>query len=138
MNDSRTWTRRFSDTDPFGVARYPRIVDALHETLHETSDVFMEEVGFPFRETSREEGVRSPARGEDFRVRGAGGGRRRGRHRTDAVARHPERQVRVRRAPRRRGGVLGGRQRVRARQGGGGSLELPDDLRAAMAGYADD
>lgn len=29
-------------------------------------------------------------------------------------------------------------QRVCARQGGGGSLELPDDLRAAMAGYADD
>jgi len=29
-------------------------------------------------------------------------------------------------------------QRVCARQGGDGSLELPDDLRAAMAGYADD
>ncbi|MFC7128004.1 acyl-CoA thioesterase [Haloferax chudinovii] len=44
----RTWTVRFSDTDPFGIAHYPRIVD----TLHESSDMFMEEVGFPLWEIS--------------------------------------------------------------------------------------
>ncbi len=42
----RTWTVRFSDTDPHGIAHYPRIVDALHET----SDMFMQEIGFPFWE----------------------------------------------------------------------------------------
>lgn len=40
----RTWTVRFSDTDPHGIAHYPRIVDAVHET----SDMFMEEIGYPF------------------------------------------------------------------------------------------
>jgi 4-hydroxybenzoyl-CoA thioesterase len=42
----RTWTVRFSDTDPHGIAHYPRIVDALHET----SDMFMQEIGYPFWE----------------------------------------------------------------------------------------
>ena len=57
MNYSRTWTVRFSDTDPFGIAHYPRIVDALHET----SDMFMEEIGFPFWEISQEEGFGLPS-----------------------------------------------------------------------------
>lgn len=42
----RTWTARFSDTDPFGIVHYPRIIDALHET----SDMFMQEIGYPFWE----------------------------------------------------------------------------------------
>ncbi|MGQ4556033.1 thioesterase family protein [Halobellus sp. GM3] len=46
----RIWTVRFSDTDPHGIAHYPRIVDALHET----SDMFMQEIGFPFWELAGE------------------------------------------------------------------------------------
>lgn len=42
----RVWTVRFSDTDPFGIAHYPRIVDAIHET----SDMFMQELGYAFWE----------------------------------------------------------------------------------------
>ena len=43
----RDWTVRFSDTDPHGIAHYPRIVDAVHET----SDMFMEEIGWPYWRT---------------------------------------------------------------------------------------
>ncbi|MFC7203275.1 acyl-CoA thioesterase [Haloferax namakaokahaiae] len=52
----RTWTVRFSDTDPFGIAHYPRIIDALHET----ADMFMEELGFPFWEISIDHGFGLP------------------------------------------------------------------------------
>lgn len=52
----RTWTVRFSDTDPFGIAHYPRIVDAVHET----SDMFMEVIGWPFWELSLEHGFGLP------------------------------------------------------------------------------
>lgn len=40
----RVWTVRFSDADMFGIAFYPQIVDAIHET----SDMFMEEIGYPY------------------------------------------------------------------------------------------
>jgi 4-hydroxybenzoyl-CoA thioesterase len=52
----RVWTVRFSDTDPHGIAHYPRIVDAVHET----SDMFMEEIGWPFWRTHDEEGFGLP------------------------------------------------------------------------------
>ena len=42
----RTWTVRFADADPFGIAHYPRIVEALHET----ADAFMDDIGHPFWE----------------------------------------------------------------------------------------
>lgn len=58
----RTWTVRFSDTDPFGIAHYPRIVDAIHET----SDMFMQELGWPFWETSQEHGFGLPLVEMDF------------------------------------------------------------------------
>ncbi|WP_101295935.1 acyl-CoA thioesterase [Halegenticoccus soli] len=46
MSFTRNWTVRFSDTDPFGIAHYPRMIDALHET----SDMFMEQIGWPYWE----------------------------------------------------------------------------------------
>ncbi len=58
----REWTVRFSDTDPFGIAYYPRMVDAIHEA----SDMFMEEIGFPFWECSMEHGFGLPLVEMDF------------------------------------------------------------------------
>jgi len=58
----RVWTARFADGDPFGVAHYPRIVDAVHET----SDAFMQAVGWPFWELPREHGVGLPVAEADF------------------------------------------------------------------------
>jgi 4-hydroxybenzoyl-CoA thioesterase len=125
---------RFSDTDPFGIAHYPRIVDALHET----SDMFMEEIGFPFWEISQEEGFGLPLVEMNFEFEDpveAGD--------EVAIELTPSlgtRSVRFEYVARRDGEVTfsGYEQRVCARQGGDGSLELPDDLRAAMAGYTDD
>jgi 4-hydroxybenzoyl-CoA thioesterase len=58
----RTWTVRFSDTDPFGIAHYPRIVDAIHET----SDMFMQELGFPFWELASDHDTGFPLVEMDF------------------------------------------------------------------------
>lgn len=46
MSYSRTWAVRFSDCDPFGIAYYPQIVDALHDT----SAMFVESIGWPYYE----------------------------------------------------------------------------------------
>ena len=58
----RIWTVRFSDTDPFGIAHYPRIVDAIHET----SDMFMQELGFPFWELAADHDTGFPLVEMDF------------------------------------------------------------------------
>ena len=134
MTYSRTWTVRFSDTDPFGIAHYPRIVDALHET----SDMFMEEIGFPFWAISREEGYGLPLVEMNFEFETpveAGD-----EVEIELTPSLGTRSVRFEYVARRGGEVAfsGYEQRVCARQGGGGALEIPDDLRAAMAAYADD
>ena len=59
---SRVLTVRFSDTDPFGIAHYPRIVEAIHET----SDMFMQEIGHPFWELSQDRGFGLPLVVMDF------------------------------------------------------------------------
>jgi len=130
----RTWTVRFSDTDPFGIAHYPRIVDALHET----SDMFMQEIGFPFWDISQQRGFGLPLVEMNFEFE-------------DAVEAGDE--VTIELTPSlgtssvrfeyvaRRGGTVafsGYEQRVCARTGADGAMELPDDLRAAMAEYAED
>lgn len=51
----RTWTVRFGDADPYGIAHYPRIVEAVHET----ADAFAESVGQPFWELT-ERGIGLP------------------------------------------------------------------------------
>lgn len=53
---SRKWTVRFADTDPFGIAHYPRIIEALHET----ADEYMESIGHPFWEIQESFGVGLP------------------------------------------------------------------------------
>lgn len=52
----RAWTVRFADTDPFGIAHYPRIVDAIHHT----ADEYVESIGYPFWRLTGEEGVGLP------------------------------------------------------------------------------
>ncbi|MFC4549904.1 MULTISPECIES: acyl-CoA thioesterase [Halorussus] len=130
----RVWTVRFSDTDPFGIAHYPRIVDALHET----SDMFMEEIGFPFWELSgeREFGLPLVEMNFEFEKPVEAGDR----VTVELTPTLGDRSVRFDYVARRDGEVAfsGYEQRVCARTGGGGSMELPDDLRTAMAAYADD
>ncbi|SFS12643.1 4-hydroxybenzoyl-CoA thioesterase [Halomicrobium zhouii] len=130
----RSWTVRFSDTDPFGIAHYPRIVDALHET----SDMFMQEIGFPFWEISREEGYGLPlvemnfefenpvAAGDDVTV--------------ELTPVPGTRSVRFEYVARNDGEVAfwGYEQRVCARTDGEGAIELPDDLRLALEEYVED
>jgi 4-hydroxybenzoyl-CoA thioesterase len=129
----RVWTVRFSDADPFGIAHYPRIVDALHET----SDVFVEELGFPYWEMATEHGFGLPLVEVDL---------------TFSAPVEAGDQVVIRLTPElgtssvrfdyvaTRGGeeaFSGYEQRVCA-QRGGGSMPIPDDLRAALLRYADD
>lgn len=130
----RTWTVRFSDTDPFGIAHYPRIVDAIHET----SDMFMEELGWPFWEISRERGFGLPLvemnfefenpveAGDDVTI--------------ELTPTLGNRSVRFEYVARRadEAAFSGYEQRVCARTGGEGAMKLPDELRAAMEAYADD
>lgn len=130
----RVWTVRFSDTDPFGIAHYPRIVDALHET----SDMFMQEIGFPFWDISQERGFGLPLVEMNFGFENpveAGD--------EVTIELTPElgtRSVRFEYVARCGGEVAfsGYEQRVCARTGGEGAMELPDDLRAAMVEFAED
>ncbi|AHG02166.1 hypothetical protein HALLA_19905 (plasmid) [Halostagnicola larsenii XH-48] len=66
MSFTRTWTVRFSDTDPFGIAHYPRMIDAVHES----SDMLMESIGWPFWELSQNEGIGLPLVSMDFDFKG--------------------------------------------------------------------
>ena len=130
----RVWTVRFSDTDPFGIAHYPRIVDAVHET----SDMFMQEIGFPFWEISQERGFGLPLVEMNFEFEAPVEG---GNEVTiELVPSLGTRSVRFEYVARRDGEVAfsGHEQRVCAHHGGGGSREVPDDLRAALAAYAED
>ena len=130
----RTWTVRFSDTDPFGIAHYPRIVDAIHET----SDMLMEAIGWPFWEMSRERGFGLPLvemnfefenpveAGDDVTI--------------ELTPTLGNRSVKFEYVARCGGEVAfsGYEQRVCARTGGAGAIEFPEDLRKAMETYADD
>ncbi|MGB9965582.1 acyl-CoA thioesterase [Halobacterium hubeiense] len=130
----RTWTVRFSDTDPFGIAHYPRIVDALHET----SDMFMQELGFPFWEISQDHGFGLPLVEMNFEFQNPVEA---GDEVTVELTPDPgERSVRFEYEARCDGEVAfsGYEQRVCAHHGGGGSMELPDDLREAFEEYAED
>lgn len=130
----RVWTVRFSDTDPFGVAHYPRIVDAIHET----SDIFMQEIGFPFWELSQQRGFGLPLVEMNFEFeRPVEAGDEVTIELTPNLG---NRSVRFEYVARHDGEVAfsGHEQRVCAHRGGEGSRELPDDLLRAMAEYTDD
>lgn len=128
----RVWTVRFSDTDPFGIAHYPRIVDALHET----SDIFMQSIGFPFWEITERFGYGLPLVEMNFAFE----------HPVEAgddvhISLVPElgtSSVRFEYEGQLDGTTAfsGYEQRVCAEQGGG-SRAIPDDLRAALSPYAD-
>jgi len=130
----RVWTVRFSDTDPFGIAHYPRIVDAIHES----SDMLMQEIGFPYWELSQELGYGLPLVEMNFEFE----------HPVEAgdevtVTVRPElgtRSVRFEYEASVDGKVAftGYEQRVCATHGGEGSIEIPDDLRAAFESYTAD
>lgn len=129
----RTWTVRFSDADPFGIAYYPRIIEAVHET----ADMFMEEIGFPFWEISQDHGYGLPIVEVNFEFENpveAGD-----KVTVELVPSLGNRSVRFEYVARCDDEVAfsGYEQRVCARSDGEGSMELPDDLREALEPYAD-
>ena len=133
MSYERVWTVRFSDTDPFGIAHYPRIVDAIHET----SDMFMQEIGWPFWEISAE-GFGLPLVEMNFEFEAPVEA---GDEVTVELTPDPDdRSVRLEYVARVDGEVAfaGYEQRVCARRDGGGARELPAALREAMAADATD
>ena len=124
----RVWTVRFSDTDPFGIAHYPRIVDAVHET----SDIFMQEVGFPYWELADGDAglpiievdlsFTAPVRaGDDVRI--------------DLTTDLGQRSVRFEYVAECEGAeaFTGFEQRAYVPKGGDSAIEIPDDLRSALA-----
>ena len=127
----RTWTVRFSDTDPFAIAHYPRIVDALHET----SDMFMQEIGYPFWDLATDHGFGLPLVEIDFEFE-------------EPVEAGDEVRVTLTPDPGRRSVRFdyeayvddslvfsGYEQRVCAQKGGGGAIEIPADLRAEFVAH---
>jgi 4-hydroxybenzoyl-CoA thioesterase len=52
----REWTVRFGDTDRFGIAFYPRIIEAVHDT----ADRFMAARGLPLWDLAGEYGIGLP------------------------------------------------------------------------------
>jgi 4-hydroxybenzoyl-CoA thioesterase len=121
----RIWTVRFSDTDPHGIAHYPRIVDALHET----SDIFMQEIGYPFWELPENYEFGFPLvdmqfefdeplyAGDDVRI---------------TMTTDPSKRAVRFRYQGYDGDTLafsGYEQRVCAKTGGGGAVEIPDEIR---------
>jgi 4-hydroxybenzoyl-CoA thioesterase len=128
----RVWTVRFSDTDPFGIAHYPRIVDAVHET----SDMFVEELGWPYWEMATEGGFGLPLVETSFEFDApveAGD-----RVRIGLTPRLSTRSVRFEYVARADDAVAfsGYEQRVCVDKDSGDARPLPDDLRAAMDPYA--
>ena len=133
MSYERVWTVRFSDTDPFGIAHYPRIVDAIHET----SDMFMQEIGWPFWEISAE-GFGLPLVEMNFEFEAPVEA---GDEVTVELTPDPDdRSVRLEYVARVDGEVAfaGYEQRVCAHRDGDGARELPADLRETMAADATD
>ena len=129
----RVWTVRFSDTDPHGIAHYPRIVDAVHET----SDMFMEEIGWPYWRTHGEEGYGLPIVEANFEFeRPLRGGDRVTIGLTPSLG---DRSVRFEYEARRDGAVAftAFEQRVCQRMGADRATSVPEDLRAAMTPYTE-
>ena len=123
----REWTVRFSDTDPFGIAHYPRIVDAIHET----SDMFMEDIGYPYWELIADDAglpiievdvsFANPVRaGDDVSIRLTTDlGQRSVRFNYTAECDGQE-------------AFSGFEQRAYVSKGGSSAIEIPDGLRAAL------
>lgn len=132
MGFKRTWNVRFSDTDPFGIAHYPRIID----TIHETSDMFMESIGWSFFTLADQYETGLPLVSMDFDFHGeieAGD-----EVEIELEADVGESSVRFDyRATHEGDEVFSGTEyRVYASVNGDGSLPVPDDLRSAIENNA--
>jgi len=145
----RVWTVRFSDADMFGIAFYPQIVDAIHET----SDMFMEEIGYPYWEIAGDGEGDSGADGYD-----GGGGAAFGFPLVEfnveferpveagdevTIELTPDlgtRSLRFDFVGRRNGAVTfrSYEQRACVAKGADSAMEIPVDVRAALEEYADD
>ncbi len=127
------WTVRFSDADMHGIAHYPRIVDAVHET----SDAFVAAIGWPFWRTHDEAGFGLPIVEANFEFDEP-------LHAGDEVTIRlvpdlGDRSVRFDYEARRDGETVftASEQRVCAAVGAESAMALPEGLREAMAPYAD-
>lgn len=129
----RVWTVRFTDADPFGIAHYPRIVDAVHET----SDMFMEAINWPFWELSMERGFGLPIVEVNLSFERQ---IEAGDEVTIELTTDPgDSSVRFEYVARVDGTVVftGYEVRVCVPKGGDSARPLPDGLREDLAGYAD-
>lgn len=139
----RVWTVRFADADMFGIAFYPRIVDAIHDT----SDMFMQEIGYPFWEIAGDDEGDSSGGGSAFgfpivefdvefeRPVEAGD------EVTIELTPDPgTSSLRFDFVGRRDGGVAftAFEQRACVARGADSAMEIPDDVRAALEEHADD
>jgi 4-hydroxybenzoyl-CoA thioesterase len=127
MSYERIWTVTFGDSDPFGIAHYPSIVTAMHET----SEEFVRSLGYsyaalaeagrglPLVEVHAE--FERPVRADD-------------QIRIELTSTLGESSVRFDYEGVRDGERVfhGYEQRVYA-EADGGSLPLPDDLRTALS-----
>lgn len=135
MTYEHVWTVRFSDTDPFGIAHYSRIVAAVHET----ADAFVADVGVPFWEMVDEHGLGLPLLELDLEF-----------HRplragdevvVEVCTDLGERGVRFVYEARTADGEVafeGFEQRACVPVGGESAVPIPDDLRTALATAACD
>lgn len=134
MTYERLWTVRFSDADPFGIAFYPRIVAELHET----ADMFVQEIGFPFWEMAADgyglpivevdvEFQRPIEAGDDVRIELTPDPGTRS-VRFEFVGRLDDRNEEC---------FTGYEQRACVATDADSAMELPEDLRAALEPYAD-
>lgn len=125
----REWTVRFSDTDPFGIAFYPNIVTAVHET----AEMFMQDIGFPLWELSQDHGTGLPIVEIDLSFTSP---LRAGDEATIALTTDlGRRSVRFNYIGKCGGEEVftGFEQRAHVPVGGDGAVEIPDDLRTALA-----
>lgn len=133
MSFTHVWTVRFSDTDPFGIAHYPRMIDAIHET----SDVFMEDIGVPYWELTEERGLGLPLVSMDFDFTGQVRG---GDQVTiELIPEVGEASVRFDYVATHDGEVVfeGTEYRVCVPVDGDGSVPVPDDLRMVLESTAE-
>lgn len=53
---TREWTARFADVDMFQIVFYPELV----REVHDTTDMFLEEIGFPLWQLQNDYGIGLP------------------------------------------------------------------------------
>jgi 4-hydroxybenzoyl-CoA thioesterase len=129
----RDWTVRFSDTDRFGIAFYPEII----EEVHDTADRFMADIGWPLWELPGDHDIGLPIVevGSEFHEM---------LHSGDVVTIELDPDVSDRSVRFQYTGRVDGteafsafEQRVCVEVGGDEAVPIPADLRAALDGATD-